>query len=67
MMKSDVGRLGGDNEHLQVQVPSETKQDLALKAARTRESIRMVVLRALDAFGVKVPEGAIQDRRRNRR
>lgn len=55
-----------DDEHLQVQVPSATKLDLAVKAAQAREPIRMVVLRALDAYGVKVPPDAIQDRRRNR-
>jgi uncharacterized protein YbaA (DUF1428 family) len=55
-----------DDEHLQIQVPSATKQDLALKAVKAREPIRMVVLRALEAYGVDVPKGAIQDRRRNR-
>lgn len=55
-----------DDEHLQVQVPSVTKLDLAVKAAQAREPIRMVVLRALDAYGVNVPPDAIQDRRRNR-
>lgn len=55
-----------DDEHLQVQVPSATKLDLAVKAAKAREPIRMVVLRALEAYGVEVPAEAIQDRRRNR-
>lgn len=55
-----------DEEHLQVQVPSATKLDLAVRAAKAREPIRMVVLRALDAYGVEVPADAIQDRRRNR-
>jgi len=55
-----------DDEHLQVQVPSATKLDLAVKAAKAREPIRMVVLRALDAYGVEVPADAIQDRRRSR-
>lgn len=55
-----------DDEHLQVQVPSATKLDLAVKAAKAREPIRMVVLRALNAYGVEVPADAIQDRRRNR-
>ena len=58
-------RSEGD-EHLQVQVPSATKLDLAVKAAKAREPIRMVVLRALDAYGVEVPSGVVQDRRRNR-
>lgn len=55
-----------DDEHLQVQVPSATKLDLAVKAAKAREPIRMLVLRALDAYGVEVPAEAIQDRRRSR-
>ena len=55
------------DEHLQIQVPSTTKHDLALRAVMSREPIRMVVLRALRAYGVDVPEEAIQDRRRGRR
>lgn len=65
-MKPSPDRTEADDEHLQVQVPSATKLDLAVKAAKAREPIRMVVLRALDAYGVEVPSGAIQDRRRNR-
>ena len=51
-------------EHLQIQVPSETKYDLRLKALNGRESIRMVVLKALQAYGVDVPIDAICDRRK---
>ena len=58
--------LEKDDEHLQIQVPSATKLDLAIRAAKAREPIRMLVLRALDAYGVEVPPNAIQDRRRNR-
>jgi hypothetical protein len=58
---------GGDDEHLQIQVPSATKLDLAVRAAKAREPIRVVVLRALDAYGVEVPKEAIQDRRKGRR
>ena len=57
---------GKDDEYLQIQVPSATKLDLAVRAAKAREPIRMLVLRALDAYGVEVPADAIQDRRRNR-
>lgn len=52
------------DEHLQIQVPPETKYDLRLKALNGRESIRMVVLRALQAYGVDVPIDAICDRRK---
>ena len=51
-------------EHLQIQVPTETKYDLRLKALNGRESIRMVVLRALHAYGVDVPIETICDRRK---
>lgn len=58
--------INGPNteEHLQIQVPTETKYDLRLKALNGRESIRMVVLRALQAYGVDVPIEAICDRRK---
>ncbi len=52
------------DEHLQIQVPAETKFDLGLKALHAHEPIRMIVLRALDAYGVAVPPDAIRDRRK---
>lgn len=55
------------DEHLQIQVPSVTRHDLGLRAAETREPIRVIVLRALKAYGVTVPEEAISDRRKRRR
>lgn len=63
-MKLEAKAGGGDDEHLQIQVPSETKRDLGQRALDAREPIRMVVLRALAAYGVTVPEGAITDRRK---
>ena len=54
------------NEHLQVQVPPVTKRDLGQKALDAREPIRMVVLRALQAYGIEVPAEAIADRRKQR-
>jgi hypothetical protein len=62
-MKIDAGSPDTE-EHLQIQVPSETKYDLRLKALNGRESIRMVVLKALQAYGVDVPIDAICDRRK---
>jgi hypothetical protein len=56
-----------DDEHLQVQVPAVTKRDLGQRSLDSREPIRMIVLRALDAYGVKVPVEAISDRRKGRR
>jgi hypothetical protein len=63
-MKRRKTAAGGYDEHLQIQVPAATKRDLGQRALDTREPIRMVVLRALAAYGVKVPEGAITDRRK---
>jgi hypothetical protein len=63
-MKFDETSASGDDEHLQIQVPAATKRDLGQRALDTREPLRMVVLRALAAYGVTVPEGAITDRRK---
>ncbi|MGB3471098.1 MAG: hypothetical protein WBA51_09780 [Erythrobacter sp.] len=60
-----VNRVADDgDEYLQVQVPTATKRDLGQRALDSREPIRMVVLRALAAYGVVVPEDAITDRRK---
>lgn len=63
-MKFNGTTGSGDDEHLQIQVPAATKRDLGQRALDTREPLRMVVLRALAAYGVTVPEGAITDRRK---
>ena len=52
------------DEHLQIQVPAITKRHLGIQAAETREPIRVIVLRALRAYGVPVPDEAIFDRRK---
>lgn len=65
-MKLIIREARGDDEHLQIQVPAATKRDLGQRALDTREPIRMVVLRALAAYGVAVPEDAITDRRKRR-
>ena len=54
------------DEYLQIQVPAVTKHQLGIRAAETREPIRVVVLRALKAYGVTVPDEAISDRRKRR-
>ena len=58
-----VGEL---DEYLQIQVPSVTKHALGMRSAETREPIRVIVLRALKAYGVIVPDEAITDRRKGR-
>jgi hypothetical protein len=55
------------DEFLQIQVPAITKRDLGHRAVDAREPIRMIVLRALDAYGIPVPADAIADRRRRSR
>lgn len=54
------------DEHLQIQVPAITKRYLGIRAVETREPIRVIVLRALKAYGVPVPKNAISDRRKKR-
>ncbi len=54
------------DKHLQIQVPAITKRYLGLRAVETREPIRVIVLRALQAYGVPVPPEAIFDQRGKR-
>lgn len=59
-------RLDVGDEHLQIQVPAITKRHLGIRAVETREPVRVIVLRALQAYGVPVPDEAIIDRRKRR-
>jgi len=66
-MKAAIAQSHSEvDEYLQIQVPSVTKHHLGIRAAETREPIRVVVLRALQAYGVTVPDEAISDRRKRR-
>jgi len=66
-MKSMNDEIASDpDEHLQIQIPASTKRYLGHRAVETREPIRMIVLRALEAYGVPVPQDSILDRRRKR-
>ena len=65
-MKLTAAVVDQVDEHLQVQVPPVTKRDLGQRALDAREPIRMIVLRALHAYGVTVPADAITDRRKQR-
>ncbi len=62
-----VARRREKDELLQVQIPASTKRHLAHQAIDTRETVRLIVLRALEAYGVPVPADAIADRRRKPR
>jgi hypothetical protein len=66
MKVADARSTDEADEYLQIQVPSVTKHHLGMRAAETREPIRVVVLRALKAYGVTVPDEAISDRRKRR-
>lgn len=66
-MKQAIAQSGSEvDEYLQIQVPAITKHHLGIRAAETREPIRVIVLRALKAYGVTVPDKAISDRRKRR-
>jgi hypothetical protein len=60
---ADADWTQSDDEYLQVQVPAVTKRNLGIKAAETRQPLRVIVLKALKAYGVTVPADAIFDRR----
>ena len=55
-----------DEEHLQITVPVVTKKSLRLKAARSGETMRVIVLKALAAAGVQVPKKDLQNRRKKK-
>jgi len=51
-------------ETLQITVPLVTKKSLRLKAAESGDTMRVIVLKALAAAGVRVPTTELQDRRK---
>ena len=52
-----------EEEYLQIRIPSSTRQHLGIRAAESRETMRVIVLKALQAYGVPVPKAAMVDRR----
>ena len=50
---------------LQLFLPSVTKREITLRAAESGETIRVIVLRALDAYGLHVPKKSLVDRRKS--
>lgn len=68
-MKIKTPRVPADADAeatLQIFLPAATKRAVAVRAAETGETVRVIVLRALDAYGFPVPEDALVDRRRQR-
>ena len=53
-----------DDETLQVQVPAATKRAIHIRSAETGAPMRVLVLKALAAYGFPVPEEALVDRRK---
>ena len=53
-----------DDETLQVQVPAATKRAIHIRSAETGDPMRLLVLKALAAYGLPVPEDALVDRRK---
>lgn len=49
---------------LQISIPAATKKSLRLKAAESGDTMRVIVLRALDAAGIQVPKTELKDRRK---
>lgn len=50
---------------LQLFLPAVTKREITLRAAESGETIRVIVLRALDAYGFHVPLESLVDRRKS--
>lgn len=66
MRRSD-GQMRSDREELlQVSLPLLTKRSLKVRAARTGKTMRVIVLHALAADGIRVPPGELHDRRKPR-
>ncbi len=51
---------------LQITLPRSVKRRIALVAAERNQTIRAIVLRALKASGISIPERQIVDRRSKR-
>jgi hypothetical protein len=55
-----------DEENLQISVPRVTKKSLKMRAAESGDPMRVIVLQALAAAGIKVPQEELQDRRKSK-
>jgi len=66
-MKRRAGRKtasAAPEEPLQITVPWVTKRSLKMRSAESGEPMRVIVLKALAAAGIQVPETEFQDRRK---
>jgi hypothetical protein len=64
MPRNQTEKADDNEQTLQIKVPCGVKKSLALKAAVDGETIRVIVLRALDAYGIPVPKQELTDRRK---
>lgn len=51
-------------ENLQISIPHSTKKSLKIRSAETGDPMRVIVLKALAAAGIEVPEEELKDRRK---
>lgn len=56
--------VAGSEETLQITVPKVTKKSLKMRSAESGDPMRVIVLRALAAAGIQVPNEELQDRRK---
>jgi hypothetical protein len=69
LMKRSASReavSGTSEEPLQITVPKVTKKSLRMRSAETGETMRVIVLKALAAAGIQVPQTELLDRRKER-
>jgi hypothetical protein len=67
-MKRKAGRHlppEATEESLQITVPGVTKRSLKIRAAETGVTMRAIVLSALAARGIEVPDTELQGRRKD--
>lgn len=53
-----------NHENLQINIPAELKQRLAVDAASQRTTIRAIILRALTSAGYPISEDELRDKRK---
>ena len=56
----------GSEEPLQITMPQVTKKSLKMRAAESGETMRVIVLKALAAAGIQVPQTELQDHRKEK-
>ena len=67
IMLADVGKIVAmtdGNVPLQVEIPESVRRLIKLRAATDGDTMRTCVLKALRAYGIKVSEDDLTDRRR---